>query len=151
MIAQPKISAPLRKGVMREFESFVRSAQNQIDMATPWISPEVVNKLAELAAEKQLRVRLITKEDPQNETQIKSVERLRELQNKLPSLETRLSQELHAKGMLVDKIMLIDGSFNFTLSGLTSNVENLEEDFSVNGCTRFLEQFEALWEKADRL
>jgi len=147
MIYQPKISAPLKKGVMREFEAFLRAAQNQIDMATPWISPEIVDKLVELATNNQLKIRLITKEDPQNETQIKSLEKLRELQTKLPNFETRLSQELHAKGMLVDKIMLLDGSFNFTLSGLASNVENLEEDFSIKGCSRFSEQFDALWEK----
>jgi len=53
--------------------------------------------------------------------------------------------------MLVDKIMLIHGSFNLTLSGLTSNVESLEEDFSVIGCARFLEQFDALWENSKAL
>jgi hypothetical protein len=151
MMKEPKVSAPLKKGVIREFESFLRLAQNQIDMATPWISPEVVDKLAELTLSNQLKLRLITKEDPQNETQIRSIAKLTDLAKKITNIETRLSQELHAKGMLVDNIMLLSGSFNFTLSGLSSNVESLDEDFSVKGCRRFSEQFDALWEKSRSL
>jgi len=47
--------------------------------------------------------------------------------------------------------VLVHGSFNLTLSGLTSNVESLEEDFNVMGCARFLEQFDALRENSKAL
>jgi phosphatidylserine/phosphatidylglycerophosphate/cardiolipin synthase-like enzyme len=50
--------------------------------------------------------------------------------------------------MLIDGVMLLTGSFNFTISGLTSNVENLTVDFSVKGTKIFRKKFDDIWEKS---
>jgi phosphatidylserine/phosphatidylglycerophosphate/cardiolipin synthase-like enzyme len=50
--------------------------------------------------------------------------------------------------MLIDGVMLLTGSFNFTSSGLTSNVENLTVDFSLQGTKIFKEKFDDIWNKS---
>jgi HKD family nuclease len=47
--------------------------------------------------------------------------------------------------------MLLTGSFNFTISGLTSNVENLTVDFSLHGTTNFKREFESIWKESTPL
>lgn len=141
--------SPLRKGIMKEFETFISVASNKIDLVTPWISPEIIDSLLRLVVRKHLRVRVITKEDRENEVQVQSLKKLAQAtKSYVPNFEARILDQLHAKGMLVDDIMLLHGSFNFTLSGLNSNVENATMDFSVIGTKRFGKEFEDLWKTA---
>lgn len=98
--------------------------------------------LAEKAEENELNVRIITSKDTTNKAHEDGLRLLKDINNRI---KTKIAQQLHAKGMLVDDVMLLTGSFNFTTSGLTSNVENLTVDFSLSGPRRFKEKFEALW------
>jgi phosphatidylserine/phosphatidylglycerophosphate/cardiolipin synthase-like enzyme len=139
---------PLKVGVDKEFQRFVSIARHTIDLVSPWLSPEVVRALAEKAEENELDVRIITIKDIANKVHGESLRILKEMSDRI---RTKTSQQLHAKGMLVDGVMLLTGSFNFTISGLTSNVENLTVDFSLQGTTNFKREFEAMWAESPPL
>jgi len=150
MIREPVSFFPLKKGVKKEFEYLLSAARSKIDLVSPWISPEIVEDLLRLSRERYLKVRIITKIDPSNETQVQSIERLIQA-SKDSNLQAKVIDELHAKGMLVDDIMLLYGSFNFTISGLSANVENVAVDFSLQGAKKFKEEFDELWKRAKPL
>ena len=108
-----------------------------------------MNQIIDLHAQKQVKVRILTKEDLQNSTQIESFKLLRYAKQRFePNFSVRTVDELHAKGVLVDKMMVLHGSFNLTRSGLNSNVENITVDFSCIGSSDFLREFNSLWEKS---
>jgi hypothetical protein len=148
MVDSPAQVFPLKVGVDKEFQRFVSTARHTIDLVSPWLSPEVVRTLAEKAEENELNVRIITTKDVANKVHEESLRTLREMSD---HIKTKTSQQLHAKGMLVDGVMLLTGSFNFTTSGLTSNVENLTVDFSLQGTTNFKREFEEMWTKSPHL
>jgi hypothetical protein len=133
---------PFKMGVNKEFLRFISTARYTIDLVSPWISPEVISLLAETAERNDLNVRIITTKDVENKTHEESLKILKEMGDRI---KTKISQRLHAKGMLVDDVMLLTGSFNFTNSGLTSNVENLIVDFSLQGTMNFKKEFEVMW------
>jgi hypothetical protein len=148
MVDSPAQIYPLKVGVVTEFHRFVSIARGTIDLVSPWLSPEVVKVLAEKAEENELEVRIITTKDITNKVHEES---LRVLREKRDHIRTKTSEQLHAKGMLIDGVMLLTGSFNFTISGLTSNVENLMVDFSLQGTTNFKKEFEDMWAKSQPL
>ena len=142
MVDSPTQIFSLKVGVDKEFQRFLSTARHTIDLVSPWLSPEVVEALAEKAEKNELNVRIITTEDITNKVHEESLRILRERSD---HIKTKIFQQLHAKGMLVDGVMLLTGSFNFTFSGLTSNVENMVIDFSLQGTKNFKREFEAMW------
>jgi hypothetical protein len=148
MVDRPLEAFPLKVGIYEEFLRFVSAARYTIDLISPWLTPEIVKVLAEKAEENELIVRIITSNDITNKTHKDSLRLIRDIKNRI---KTKIAQQLHAKGMLVDDVMLLTGSFNFTISGLTSNVENLMVDFSLKGPQHFKEKFETLWAESQPL
>lgn len=149
MMRRPVSFSPLKRGIRKEFEDLLSAARAKIDLVSPWISPDIVEGLLRLHLERHLKVRIITKVDPNNETQIQSIEKLTHASKDYsPGFQAKTIDELHAKGMLVDDVMLLYGSFNFTISGLNANVENVTMDFSPTGVKKFSEEFNDLWAKA---
>ena len=152
MMRRPVSFSPLKKGIRKEFENLLSAARYKIDLVSPWISPEIVEDLLRLYLERHLKVRIVTKIDPDNETQVRSIKRLTQASKDYsPGFQAKVIDELHAKGMLVDDIMLLYGSFNFTISGLNANVENVSVDFSLRGAKKFRKEFDELWRKAKPL
>ena len=141
MVDSPVQIFPLKIGVEKEFMRFVSAARHTIDLISPWLSPEIVKVLAEKAEENGLNIRIITSRDTSNKFHEESLKLLRDIGSRI---KVKIAQLLHAKGMLVDDVMLLTGSFNFTISGLTSNVENLMVDFSLQGSQNFKKEFEVL-------
>lgn len=149
MLRNPISFSPLKRGIKEEFDTFIAASQNKIDLVSPWISPEIIEILTEAQVKKKLKIRLITTEDPDNETQVKSLKQIEFACKRYdPNFQARIMDKLHAKGMLVDDIMVLHGSFNFTLTGLTENVENVIMDFSITGAMKFKTEFEDLWKNA---
>ena len=148
MIKKPSISFPLKRGVRKEYENLLSVARDEIDLVSPWISPEIIEDLHKLCHEKHLRVRIITTADSTNPVQAQSLERLHAIRESSPMFQARIMDNLHAKGMLVDNIMLLHGSFNFTTSGLNANIENAVIDFSLEETKKFRKEFDEQWEKA---
>jgi len=140
---------PLKKGLIKEFQEFCNLARDKIYIASPWISPEIVDQLYFLFKNRGVIIRILTKIDPNNEIQVETIKKLREITSKhAPAFEARIMKELHGKGMLIDGIMALHGSFNFTLSGLNSNVENVTIDYDIGSSRSFEEQFEKHWKQA---
>jgi len=148
MVDSPVQIFPLKVGVYKEFLRFVSIARYTIDLISPWLTPEIVKILAEKAEENELSIRIITTKDTTNKSHEESLRLLRSTGNRI---KIKTTEQLHAKGMLVDNVMVLTGSFNFTISGLTSNVENLTVDFSLKGPRFFREKFEALWAESQPL
>lgn len=148
-LREPRSFSPLRKAITKEFDSFLDAAQHTIDLVSPWISPEIVEKLRTIQLKRSVAVRIITKEDPSNKTQVKTLQLLKTIQQADPELfQARMLPEIHAKGMLVDQVCTLHGSFNFTNAGLESNVENVTCDFSPDFGRKFLIEFEGLWKQS---
>ena len=148
MIDSPMEVFPLKVGVYEEFQRFVSTARYTIDLVSPWLSPDVVKILAEKAEENELRIRIITTNDMTNKTHGES---LMVLKDKRDCIKVNIARQIHAKGMLVDGVMLLTGTFNFTRSGLTSNKENLVVDFSLKGTKDFKSKFDDIWANSSPL
>jgi hypothetical protein len=142
MVGSPTQVFPLKVGVDKEFQRFLLAARYTVDLISPWLSPEIVRVLTDKSKENDLYIRIITTRDMTNKVHEESIRILREAHN---LIDTRISQQFHAKGMLVDSVMLLTGSFNFTTSGINSNVENLTVDFSLQGTKNFRRKFDAIW------
>jgi phosphatidylserine/phosphatidylglycerophosphate/cardiolipin synthase-like enzyme len=142
MVGSPTQVFPLKVGVDKEFQRFLSAARYTVDLISPWLSPEIVRVLTDKSKENDLYIRIITTRDMTNKVHEESIRILREAHN---LIDTRISQQFHAKGMLVDSVMLLTGSFNFTTSGINSNVENLTVDFSLQGTKNFRRKFDAIW------
>jgi phosphatidylserine/phosphatidylglycerophosphate/cardiolipin synthase-like enzyme len=145
MVNSPTQVFPLKVGVDKEFQRFLSSARYTVDLISPWLSPEVVKLLVDKSKENTLYIRIITSNDITNKAHEESLKILRKA---FTYVNTRISQQFHAKGMLIDGVMLLTGSFNFTSSGLTSNVENLTVDFSFQGTKSFRKKFDDIWDKS---
>ncbi|MEM2703316.1 MAG: phospholipase D family protein [Candidatus Bathyarchaeia archaeon] len=139
---------PLKVGIENEFRCFVLAARYSIDLVSPWLSPEVINLLKDVGDTRKLNIRIITTPDLSNKVHEESLELLRRTKDKI---QVRICPHLHAKGMLVDKIMLLTGTFNFTISGLRSNVENVIVDFSRRGTFKFEQMFQKIWTQSEDL
>jgi Fe-S-cluster containining protein len=148
MINQPREVYPLNVGVYNEFQRFIASARQSIRLVSPWISHEIVRTLVERANKSGVEVQIITTKDTTNKSHEDSLRYLTEVSN---NIKIKIYQNLHAKGMLIDSVMLLTGSFNFTYAGLTSNVENLIVDFSIEGTNDFIRKFDDLWNKSQPL
>jgi phosphatidylserine/phosphatidylglycerophosphate/cardiolipin synthase-like enzyme len=151
MIEHPDYQAHLKRGVVKEFETLLSIAKSRIDLASPWLSREVIEHLLKVHREKGLKIRVLTAKDLNNEIQARSLEMLAYISRNNPGFQTRTIEGLHAKGMLVDDIILLHGSFNFTISGLSSNIENVALTFDIRHVQEFKEKFDKLWNNAEHL
>lgn len=147
MLSSPVNLIPLKVGVKKEFDRFLQSARSNVDLISPWLSPEIIAQLIDLHDKRGVSIRIITSNDFENESHLKSLKLLSDVSSR-SEISTRVLKLLHAKGMFVDKVMLLYGSFNFTISGLNSNVENLVIDCSSEGAKNFSKEFQKLWEQA---
>ncbi len=148
-LENPVVNYPLNtKGLMEQFKGISEMATSSIDIVSPWLSPDIIENVVSLQQTKQLFVRFLTKEDKSNEVQIRSIATLKEVSDKhSPYVQSRISPgQLHAKGMVVDGIVAMHGSFNFTNMGLKTNVENATIDFSNEGSKNFLQRFNELFQ-----
>jgi DNA-directed RNA polymerase subunit L len=151
-IEKPTVSFPLKRGISEEFEALLSIAKLKIDLVSPWISPEIIEKIFRVFREKHLKIRILTKADLNNEIQTKSIEKLVQLSRDYsPNFQAKIINDLHAKGMLVDNVVLLHGSFNFTLTGMCANIENVIIDFNLQGISEFKKRFDELWEEASSL
>src|SRR5438093_3552558 len=98
-LKEPTSHSPLKVGITRQFESFLQGAEQTIDLVSPWISPEVIERIRTHQGAGSVIVRIITKEDPNNQTQIKTIDLLGRIQANSPEqFQVRIVREIHAKG-----------------------------------------------------
>jgi len=60
----------------------------------------------------------------------------------------RFHKESHRKIVIVDDLVVIEGSPNITISGLTKNIENVDLKVHPKDVKRYSNSFEELWNNA---
>ena len=108
-----------QRNLDKVFLDLIGIAESDIKVATPWISKEVVNALAEMK-EKGVRVKIACLDDEKNKAAIEEAERKGITVIKIPKSDEGL---MHAKLLIIDNSIALSGSSNFTESGLKKNVE----------------------------
>ncbi|MCC6056995.1 MAG: phospholipase D family protein [Desulfurococcaceae archaeon] len=65
-------------------------------------------------------------------------------------IEVRLynKEQLHAKMIIIDGIIVVEGSFNLTKSALTTNIENAHVIIDPENIRERVEKFNNLWNEA---
>ncbi|KAK3271956.1 hypothetical protein CYMTET_19723 [Cymbomonas tetramitiformis] len=100
------------------------------------------------AHKRGVRVRIIT-DDAQRAAQGSDVDRL-----KAEGIAVRddgvISGYMHHKFAILDKTILLNGSFNWTRHAVLGNYENIVVSNSTMLCSTFQGQFEELWLKFDK-
>jgi hypothetical protein len=152
-LEEPRKLRHFIQGIKATFYDFLEAAENHIYIATPWISKNIVNDLFSKAS--TCKIRLLTSDDINNEAQRNSLNYMRQSISDYPQMEVRLLPlnkiNVHAKGVMVDSIMLMEGSFNLTNSGLEEKIENLTVSFSPQDAFDFASGFERLWSEGKTL
>ena len=147
---QTIVSSKLKRGEgFRFFKALLRVAKENINISSPWFSPQIIKSILSIAKNNEkLHVRILTTDDASQVSHNESLELLKEYVKKSKNVEVKIVKELHAKGMLVNGILLMDGSANFTLSGLTGKIENVRITKDQKEVKDFLETFNSLWEQS---
>ena len=75
-----------------------------------------------------------------------------DIKNKLINngIEVRELDNLHAKVYVIDDALVLEGSMNLTMKGLTENTENIELKTNPTEVKQFVENFEKAWESASQ-
>ena len=147
---QTIVSSKLKRGEgLRFFKALLRVVRETLDISSPWFSPQIVESILSIAKNNEkLHVRIITTNDTSQVSHKESLELFKEYIKKSKNVEVKIVKELHAKGMLVDGALLMDGSANFTLSGLTGKIESVRITKDQKEVKDFLETFNSLWEQS---
>jgi len=136
--------------ILNTFENFIEDAKASVMLASPWLSPEIMEKLKDMIRKsKNIKIKIITSSDKQISSHRDALQLLEQLKKEYEqNILVGIHNESHAKLLLVDKKIAIVSSANYTLHGLkknreigvlTKNFENLRE------CESF---FDEIWKEA---
>jgi HKD family nuclease len=151
-VSQMSLERPLRKPIIE----LIETARSSIDIITWVLSIDGLSDLIKAlkkACSSGAKIRLllgrgIFSDDNAYNSAINSLKKLfQELGN---SIEVRLYDkgQLHAKMIIVDKVVVIQGSLNLTKAALTSNVETAQVIIDPEEVRRCAEEFDKLWNEA---
>lgn len=121
----------------------IHSAREQVDICVFTISDDRITEAILKAHERKLNVRVISDNDKSHDRG-SDIERMRDA-----GLALRLDNSpyhMHHKFALVDRRLLINGSFNWTRSASTKNQENIVLTQEPELLNEFGALFEQLWE-----
>ncbi|RLI97391.1 MAG: hypothetical protein DRP00_04040 [Candidatus Aenigmatarchaeota archaeon] len=128
----------------------IEKAKREILISTASLSPITLDALSTMLSKKpQLKVKILTYTESIHDRQI--VEKLKEILAQHNNFEVRLHDRLHAKGILIDDLILLKGSFNFTMRGLEVNVENIDIVYHPKEIMEFRKGFEKVWKESKHL
>jgi HKD family nuclease len=151
-VSQMSLERPLRKPIIE----WIETARSSINIITWVLSIDGLSDLIKAlkkACSSGAKIRLllgrgIFSDDNAYNSAINSLKKLfQELGN---SIEVRLYDkgQLHAKMIIVDKVVVIQGSLNLTKAALTSNVETAYAVIDPEEVRRYAEDFDKLWNEA---
>jgi cardiolipin hydrolase len=151
-ISQTSLERPLKKSIIE----WVKMARSSIDITT-WVLS--VNGLDDLikalkkACEGGAKIRLLLGGGvlSDNDAYNSAVNSLKKLFQELEQcIEVRLynKEQLHAKMIIIDGIIVVEGSFNLTKSALTTNIENAHVIIDPENVRERVEKFNKLWNEA---
>lgn len=141
---QPPIHPPQNKyySSMKVGEYFfddVMNAKNSIHICSPWISVSYAEKFIKLA-KSGVSVNIITSEQKKNTKTVEILHNFKDQRN----FHFALTQKSHSKFFIIDYKIAIDGSANFTHTGLWNQDNNITIYHDSQDITRFLEIFTRL-------
>lgn len=120
-----------------------KSARSYIDVCVFTISDDKLSNELIASHKRGVQVRIIT----DNEKQYDAGSDIQKLQNTKIALCTDNSEyHMHHKFAIFDKKILLNGSFNWTLSASTSNAENVLTTDNPALVSQYLAQFDKLWQ-----
>ncbi len=126
---------------------FIQKAKREVLISTASLSPITLDALTLLMKSKSdLKVKLLACTEVMGNPGIAN--RLRQIIQEFYRFEVRFHDRLHAKGILIDGLILLKGSFNFTMRGLEVNVENIDIVYNPQDIAEFKEGFRRIWEEA---
>jgi superfamily II DNA/RNA helicase len=141
-----KIPVKIGKGFGWVLEE-INKTKKELRISSPWISIEIVKQNIEPLLKKDIIVKIITREDLENEEQVRTLNYLNELTKKYKSLQVKFIDEIHAKLILVDDNLGIKGSLNLTFSGLYKNIELVEKYTDKNEIGKLIRDFDNVFAK----
>jgi len=144
------VSSKLKKGEgLKFFKALLKVSKESINISSPWFSPQIIKEILSISENNgKIHVRILTTNDPSETYHQKSLELLKEACKKNKNIEVKIIKSLHAKGMVVDEVLLMEGSANFTVTGLTGNLENVRITKDQKEIKDFLREFDSVWEKS---
>jgi len=135
-------------GEARNLFNYIKHAQKNVKLTSPWISEQVARSICDIAAEKGIIFEILTSLDTQVETHKRALAVFKKSRVRGVQVKVIEEKQLHAKMILVDQSMFIIGSANLTLSGLYENIEGYVVLSNTDVVKESLVKFEDLWNKA---
>ena len=130
-------------------ESLIENAKNEILISTASLSPITIEYLEKLLKENErLKVKIIATSEFETQKHKQAIEKLKRLIKSVERIKARLFDKIHAKGILIDNLVLIKGSFNFTKKGFEINVENLDIEYNPQEIQKFRKGYIKVWNMA---
>jgi len=129
--------------------NYIREAESQVSIISPWFSKEVAKKICELAKARALKFKILTSADKTVETHVEALEIFSAEQNQKVEVRVLTDRLPHVKMIVVDNRLLIIGSANLTLSGLYENIEGYVIIDDVDAIIKSINGFEELWNHAE--
>lgn len=132
--------------VKEHVENLIENAKEEILISTASLSPITIEYLGKLLKEKPgLNIKILATSEFETYRHWQAVKKLGILAKTTGRIEARLLDKVHAKGILIDNLVLIKGSFNFTKRGFEINVENLDIEYNPQEIRRFREGYIKIW------
>ena len=119
------------------------SANTTLDICSPWISTSYIQDLNNLL-EKKVKIRIITWNDIENETQQSTIKLLKQIKN--DHLKINITDNLvHSKIFIKDKKIAITGSANFTITSLWNTPNFCDIYYKKKEIQQRLDSFNSVW------
>ena len=125
------------------FYKQIMFAKKSIYICSPWISASYAEQFVELAR-KGIKVTIITSDQKNNE---ETVETLTMYKNQ-SKFDFRIMPKLHTKMYLADNSLVVDGSANFTKTGLWNQQNNITIYNNFQDYKKFENIFFEIWDKS---
>lgn len=129
---------------MIKFLRYLASAQDSVDLCVYMFTQSTLAGVLCQLHEKGVRVRIIT--DRSEEEGINSqTEKLRDAGIKIKSNKQSNGALMHHKFVIIDKQILLSGSFNWTSNAVVNNYEAVLVTTNDNFVKPFVRKFEEMW------
>jgi hypothetical protein len=136
-------------GQGRNLLNYIRKANHEISIISPWFSRDVARAICDLARDKSLSLRILTSNDMKNETHVEALKIFESEQSATLESKVLIDRLPHIKMIVIDDSLLIMGSANLTLSGLYDNLEGYVIIDDPEAIAKSLISFEGIWKQGE--
>ena len=131
-------------------ESVVKSrlllAQKNIKVCVSWINFDTYREIFEHLLEKGVVIEIIINNDFINNRYIGIINGLKKYGAKIYMISMPTKRKyMHHKFCIIDEVLLISGSFNWTTNANQNNFENLFETDDIGVILKFKTEFSSIW------